>query len=227
MSRLPGLKSPAFMLLEMSSATMMLRALLRIWRTSCGTCGRASATISSASATSRSASGSHGQRARRRGRGAGEEGEPRESRSARRAARRRPPHAQAEGRGHEQQQQIDGVSEPHRPLLAARVRASCHGPAARAHRRGRRPRVRRRAAPRELHQVRLVESAQRRRRPPSSRCGGRAQSSSVVVRSRAGSPRPPRGSRAARRPPRRTAPTSLPAPRPLDREALSRPGPAS
>ena len=34
MSRLPGLKSPAFMLLEMSSAIMMFRGLLRICRTS-------------------------------------------------------------------------------------------------------------------------------------------------------------------------------------------------
>jgi hypothetical protein len=65
MSRLPGLKSPAFMLLEMSSAIMMFRALLRICRTSCGTCGRASATIRSARPSTRSPSGSHGHRLRR------------------------------------------------------------------------------------------------------------------------------------------------------------------
>ena len=86
-------------------------------------------------------------------------------------------------RGHEQQQEEGGISEPHRAsLLRAARRVVPAGAAAPAHPRGMRGR-RRAAGPAagELHQVRLVE--QRRRtaagaRPRAAR-GGIDQSSSV------------------------------------------------
>ena len=163
-SRLPGWKSPDFMLLEISSAIIRFRDLMRMSSTCCGVCGRASAVTRSTTPSSRSALGSQGQRVR------GVAGAPARNRSAGNSIRsargpppRPPPPPQLEERQRKQRED-PGLSQSHRRFRegAGRRGAPAREQRPTRHRGMREPAVGRRPGLRELHQVGV---GQQRRQP--------------------------------------------------------------
>ena len=190
-SRLPGLKSVAFMLLEMSSASMRFRALLRTSRTSCGTWGRASARIRSASAADperhREAAASAparlaGSASRKPSAG---EADPLRGGSRRRRTRRT---ASAAGHGEQQrgardQRTASSSSFAGRGAVPAIEQIAGAAGIARRPRPG--PDAERRTSP---GRRRPSTSCTRRRRPPSARRGGSDHSSSRRGALRGGNP---------------------------------------
>ena len=127
-SRLPGLKSVAFMLLEMSSASMRFRALLRTSRTSCGDLRPRERHDQQRRARRSEHLGQQPPAgARPAGRLGREEAEHRESRSARSGGRRRRRNSRTRQRapGHHEQEEEPGISEPHRAPRWPRA-ARCH-----------------------------------------------------------------------------------------------------